>query len=290
MALTRQDIVDALASERAINLQGAPFEVGTAEWEADLIILPVRPAKSRIKLPIDESIEGARIRWGADLVEGGLIKMVDPDKERLVVQILEGRMPTPGATAWVFQNDFLGPLIDMWNGPMAGLAAKRLQQSKDDVEPLQPVKLLPNDYHELRERQVLAVQSTVYRSSIMIGPPGTGKSYTIGAMTSYLLRRFSKGRILVVGPTNVAVDTAMPRALSAMLIAHSRLSVSGNEIAEQPCRPPCARRSVNRDVCAAACWMVARDVVITRAPAWQEEHQLSPNSAPNLLGRAKCGD
>ena len=209
MALTRADIINALTAERAINMQGAPFEVLSAEWEEDLIVLAVKPGKSRNKLPLDEGLEGARIRWGEGLDQGGLIKMVDPDKERIVLQLVEGRMPDAGKTAWVFQNDFLGPLIDMWNGPMAKLAAKRLRQSKEDLEPLQPIKSLPDDYSDLRERQVLAVQGTAHRCSIMIGPPGTGKSYTIGAMTSYLLRRWEKGRVLVVGPTNVAVDTAI---------------------------------------------------------------------------------
>jgi hypothetical protein len=209
MALTRASIVDALTAERAISMQGAPFEVLDADWEENLIVLSVKPGKSRHKLPLDEGLEGARIRWGQVLDEGGLIKMVDPDKERIVLQLIEGRMPEAGKTVWVFQNDFLGPLIDMWNGPMASLAAKRLRQSKDDLDPLQPVKPLPDDYRDLRERQVEAVQSAAYRCSIVIGPPGTGKSYTIGALTSYLLRRFPKGRVLVVGPTNVAVDTAI---------------------------------------------------------------------------------
>lgn len=130
MGLSRTEIIEALTSERALNLQGAPFEVLEAGWEEDLILLSVKRGKSRTKVPIDEGLEGARIRWGAELDQGGLIKMVDPDKERFVVQLCDGRMPIAGTTVWVFQNDFLGPLIDMWNGPMAKLAAQRLKQSK----------------------------------------------------------------------------------------------------------------------------------------------------------------
>lgn len=209
MGLSRTEIIEALTAERGLSLQGAPFEVLEAGWEEDLIVLSVKRGKSRTKVPIDEGLEGARIRWGTELDQGGLIKLVDPDKERFVIQLSEGRMPVGGTTVWVFQNDFLGPLIDMWNGPMAKVAAQRLRQSKQELEPLQPIKPLPGDYADLRERQVLAVQGSAYRCSIVIGPPGTGKSYTIGAMTSYLIRRFEKGRVLVVGPTNVAVDTAI---------------------------------------------------------------------------------
>ena len=209
MGLTRDKIVDALASERALNLQGAAFEILGAEWDDAYIALSVKPARARKKLPLDDGLEGARIRWGRELEFGGIIKFVDTDVDRIVVQPLDGSTPQAGETAWVFLNDFLGPLIDMWNGPMAGLAATRLRQSKEDVDPLQPVRPLPQGFSDLRERQVEAVQNSAYRCSIVIGPPGTGKSYTVGAIATYLLQRFAKARILVVGPTNVAVDTAI---------------------------------------------------------------------------------
>lgn len=209
MALTRDSIVNALADERAINLKGAPFDVVDARWEDSFILLSVKPAKSRNKLPLDDGLEGARIRWGSELELGGVIKFVDADNERIVVEPVEGGPPKSGATVWVYQNDFLGPLIDLWTGPMASKAAKRLKQSKEEVEPLEPVAALPPLFAELRERQAEALQNTAYRCSIMIGPPGTGKSFTVGAMVAHTLLADPTSRILVVGPTNVAVDTAI---------------------------------------------------------------------------------
>tara|TARA_B100000378_G_scaffold167944_3_gene135443 strand:+ start:1228 stop:2976 length:1749 start_codon:yes stop_codon:yes gene_type:complete len=198
-----------LTSERALTLQGAPFTILGAEWADEFITMSMKPGAARKKVPLDEGLEGGRIRWGHELEFGGIIKFVDVDNDRVVVQPLEGAAPKEGETAWVFLNDFLGPLIDMWQGPMAARAAKALQQSKVDLDPIQEVRPLPPDFADLRKRQVEAVQNTAYRCSIVIGPPGTGKSFTIGATAAYLLRRFSKARILVVGPTNVAVDTAI---------------------------------------------------------------------------------
>ena len=209
MSITRQKIIDALTTERAITQQGAAFAVLGADRADAYLLLQIKPARARNKVPLDDGLEGARIRWGRDLEFGGVIKFVDADNDRVIVQPLEGSLPKAGETAWVFQNDFLGPLIDMWQGPMAALAAKRLRQSKEDVNPLQVIAPLPNGFSDLRARQIAAVQNTAYRCSIVIGPPGTGKSYTIGAIAGYLLNRFSKSRILVVGPTNVAVDTAI---------------------------------------------------------------------------------
>lgn len=209
MALTREKIVNALSEERSLNLKGAPFEVLNAGWADAYILLSVKPVKSRYKLPLDDGLEGARVRWGTNLEFGGIIKFVDADRGQIIVEPFGGSFPAPGETIWVYQNDFLGPLIDMWQGPMANRAASRLKQTKDELEPLQPIELLPSLFSDLRERQVEAVQSTAYRCSIVIGPPGTGKSFTIGATVAYLLTQFSKARVLVVGPTNVAVDTAI---------------------------------------------------------------------------------
>ncbi|MEG8052856.1 AAA domain-containing protein [Sphingomonas aerolata] len=209
MGFTRERIIEALTSERALTLQGAPFTVMGAEWADEFIVLSMKPGAARKKVPLDEGLEGGRIRWGRELEFGGVIKFVDVDNDRVVVQPFEGAAPKEGETAWVFLNDFLGPLIEMWQGPMADRAAKALRQSKVDVDPIQEIRPLSPDFADLRKRQVEAVQNTAYRCSIVIGPPGTGKSYTIGAIAAYLLRRFPKARILVVGPTNVAVDTAI---------------------------------------------------------------------------------
>lgn len=209
MKITAGQIVNALSDERAINLKGAPFETLSASWEDAYVLLSVKPVKSRLKIPLDDGLEGARIRWGAELEFGGIIKFVDANRDMVVVQPTGGVLPAPGETVWVYQTDFLGPLIDLWQSPMASRAAMRLKQTKDELEPLQPIEDLPPMFSDLRDRQKSAVQSTAFRCSIVIGPPGTGKSFTIGATVAHLLTRYSKARVLVVGPTNVAVDTAL---------------------------------------------------------------------------------
>lgn len=202
-------IIAAVKAEQDISQKGVCLEVVSAEREDAYLILTVRPAKGRSRIAIDEGLEGVRVKWGAEFEHFGLIKFVDADQDRIVVEALTFNVPTAGSTVWLFPNDFLGPLIDMWSGEMGRRAVKRLRQSHDDKEPLQEVKPLPAAFADLRERQSLAVQNSAYRCSIVIGPPGTGKSYTVGALGAYLLTRFSKSRLLVVGPTNVAVDTAI---------------------------------------------------------------------------------
>lgn len=209
MAITRQSIQTALEAERSLTQKGGGLKVGSVFWEDRYLVLTVKPVKGRNRVTIDEALEGVRVKWGAELEYAGLIKVVDADLERIIVQPATGGIPNLGDMLWLFPEDFLGPLIDMWAGEMGGVAAKRLRQSKEETEPLQEIKPLTSDFDELRDRQKTAVQNSAYRCSIVIGPPGTGKTFTVGALGTYLLRRFSKARILVIGPTNVAVDTAL---------------------------------------------------------------------------------
>lgn len=209
MAITRVAIQGALEAERSFVKKGGRIEVKSADWEDGYLVLVVRSIKGQRRVVIDEALEGVRAKWGDELEAGGLIKLVDSDNDRIAIQVAAGGMPLIGSQVWLFPGDFLGPLIDMWAGEMGTLAAKRLRQTKEETEPLQPILPLGDLFADLRERQIRAVQSSAFRSSIIIGPPGTGKTYTIGALGAYLLKRFPKSRILLLGPTNVAVDTAL---------------------------------------------------------------------------------
>ncbi|WP_024897859.1 DEAD/DEAH box helicase [Brucella rhizosphaerae] len=209
MAISRQSIQTALEAERHLSQRGGCLEIISVFWEEHYLVLSVKPLKGRKSVAIDEALEGVRVKWGAELEYAGLIKVIDADLERIIVLPVTSTQPNVGETLWLFPGDFLGPLIDMWAGEMGKLAAKRLRQSREEAEPLQPIRPLGPDFDALRERQASALQNAAYRCSVVIGPPGTGKTFTIGALGAYLLRRFSNARILLIGPTNVAVDTAL---------------------------------------------------------------------------------
>ena len=138
MAITRVAIQGALEAERSFVQKGGRVEVKSADWEDGYLVLVVRSIKGQRRVVIDEALEGVRAKWGDELEAGGLIKLVDSDNDRIVIQVAAGGMPLIGSQVWLFPGDFLGPLIDMWAGEMGTLAAKRLRQTKEEIEPLQP--------------------------------------------------------------------------------------------------------------------------------------------------------
>jgi len=208
MSINRAAILTALREERDLTQKGICFTAIEVGAEEGYLVVSVRPSRVGRSSAVDEALEGSRVKWGAELDNGGIIKFVDAEQDQLVIAPVRGTMPKTGDLLWVFQNDFLSPLIELWDSPLAAKAKHRLEQSQDPA-PLQEVRDLPAEFADLRTRQKLAVQAIHHRVALVVGPPGTGKSYTIGATAAYLLRRFSKSRLLVLGPTNVAVDNAL---------------------------------------------------------------------------------
>jgi SpoVK/Ycf46/Vps4 family AAA+-type ATPase len=207
VSISSASILAALKREREANQRGLALDVIESSEEDGYYLLTVRPQKGH-RATVDERLEASRVKWGDEFDSAGRVKVVDVDNDRLVIDPARGERPSKGDTIWVFPNDFFTPLIELWEGEDTAIVRKRLAQSHDST-PIQTVQPLPVEFHELRNRQKLAVQAAHHRCSLLVGPPGTGKTHTIGAMASYLLARFPKARIILVGPTNVAVDTAL---------------------------------------------------------------------------------
>lgn len=85
------------------------------------------------------------------------------------------------------------------------------------LEPNEPLagEKPADDRNGLNDRQFAALNRSLgQRVTFVWGPPGTGKTRTIGALVRELVRRGE--RVLVTSHTNVAVDTALIHAIKAL--------------------------------------------------------------------------
>lgn len=82
-----------------------------------------------------------------------------------------------------------------------------------NVKPVSSIEGL-NKEHLNREQMEAINRSLGQQVTFIWGPPGTGKTRTIGALVQELLRR--EERVLVASHTNVAVDTALIRVIEAL--------------------------------------------------------------------------
>src|SRR5215469_5156494 len=67
----------------------------------------------------------------------------------------------------------------------------------------------PHWFPGLRQAQRQAFQLPQYDFSFLLGPPGTGKTSTLGMLMASFLTQFPISRVLLLSTTNVAVDEAL---------------------------------------------------------------------------------
>ena len=209
MAITADKILSALEDERTAAQRGLPFKVLFSRRQGNLVILAVEPMRDgRSSAALDDSLEGSRAVWYGQSSGRGEVVVVDPDRGEFALRFVQGPLPDADERVTLYPQDFITPLIELWQRePTRKKAAAALRRS--EKEPAAETKALPADFSMLRARQEQAVSLPLNRLGLLHGPPGTGKTFTIGGMIAYLLTRFRNAKILVSGPTNTAVDSAL---------------------------------------------------------------------------------
>ena len=209
MAITADKILSALEDERTAAQRGLPFKALSSWRQGNLVILAVEPMRDgRSSSALDDSLEGSRAVWYGQSSGRGEVVVVDPDKGEFALRFVQGPLPGDDERVTLYPQDFITPLIELWQRePTRKKAAAALRRG--EKEPAAETKALPADFSMLRARQEQAVSLPLNRLGLLHGPPGTGKTFTIGGMIAYLLTRFRNAKILVSGPTNTAVDSAL---------------------------------------------------------------------------------
>jgi DNA replication ATP-dependent helicase Dna2 len=156
---------------------------------------------------LDESFEGARAWWPPQ--HSAEILSVVPEDSVLHLRYCTERPPPVGKLLRVYPPLFLEPLRAAWLDPswsakawswMVGLRSSRTTGEPVNVGPFR-------DGLRARQQEAFALPSRDV--GWLWGPPGTGKTYTLGRLlASYALQR-PDTHVLLLGMTNVAVDQAL---------------------------------------------------------------------------------
>lgn len=209
MAITADDIQAALEVERTTSQRGIGFKVASARRQSNLVVLAVEPIREgRAGGALDETLEGSRAVWFGASSGKGEVVVVDPDRGEFTLRFVQGGLPEADERVTLYPQDFITPLIELWR--TAETRKRATSILKRIAKPaIAEAKQLGNAFNALRARQTEAILLPLNRVGLLHGPPGTGKTFTIGATVAYLLCRFPKSKILLTGPTNTAVDAAL---------------------------------------------------------------------------------
>ncbi|MFG6440761.1 DEAD/DEAH box helicase [Roseateles sp. LKC17W] len=213
------DIRAALTAELSATPEYYDFKVLHAERDGTLWRVTLepgyvfaegqRPGAASAQALLDDSLDGAAAWWGSPTKGGASVLAVVVEDDQLVLQNASSPPPPAGHLIRLYPTRFLNAVADAWwDTPWAEAALACLP----DLSAPRPLRggtpLTGEPFRWLRPAQRAALALTGFSSAFLWGPPGTGKTTTLGVLLAEYLDRHPTARVLLLSTTNQAVDLA----------------------------------------------------------------------------------
>ena len=168
-----------------------------------------RPGAASAQALLDDSLDGASAWWGAPTKGGASVLAVLTEDDQLVLQNASSSPPPAGHLIRLYPTRFLSAVAEAWwDMPWAERALACLPDlSAPSARPGAPA-LTGDPFRWLRPGQRAALRLVAHSSAFLWGPPGTGKTTTLGVLLAEFLDREPQARVLLLSTTNQAVDLA----------------------------------------------------------------------------------
>ena len=206
---SQREIIDALEEE--LRVSGGPLKFTVSEVKPDgpaLFKIFINSADSSHGL--DESLEGAAAWWPGPPQGTADVLSVSAEHDQINIRYLSSPPPRKGGQIVLHTPRYLEALRDIWKSPLFAEASLGWLEKVTalNYSPLPDVRSVPG-FPKLRDRQRQAFGLLDREFGFIWGPPGTGKTYTVGAILASYLRQRPQARILLLSTTNWAVDIAL---------------------------------------------------------------------------------
>jgi len=220
--MTLADLRSALNAELSATPEYYDFKVLHAERDGGLWRVTLepgyvfaegqRPGSASAQALLDDSLDGASAWWGAPSKGGASVLAVLAEDDQLVLQNASGPPPPEGHLIRLYPTRFLNAVTNAWwDTPWAEQALACLPDLSSP-QPLnsstQGMALTGEPFRWLRPAQRAALALIQHSSGFLWGPPGTGKTTTLGVLLAEYLDRHPHARVLLLSTTNQAVDQA----------------------------------------------------------------------------------
>lgn len=169
-----------------------------------------RPGAASTQALLDDSLDGAAAWWGAPTKGGASVLAVVVEDDQLVLQNASGPPPPAGHLIRLYPPRFLNAVADAWYDSPWAEAALAALPDLSRPRPLAGAPTLTGEpFRWLRPAQRAALRLVGHSSGFLWGPPGTGKTTTLGVLLAEYLDRQPHARVLLLSTTNQAVDQAL---------------------------------------------------------------------------------
>lgn len=177
-----------------------------------------RPGAASAQALLDDSLDGASAWWGAPVKGGASVLAVVAEDDQLVLQNASSAPPPADHLIRLYPTRFLNAVADAWwDSPWAEQALACLPDlGQPQLAPAGPA-LTGSPFRWLRAAQRQALALVQHSSAFLWGPPGTGKTTTLGVLLAEYLDTRPDARALLLSTTNYAVDLATLAVDKALL-------------------------------------------------------------------------
>jgi len=167
------------------------------------------PGLAAAQALLDDSLDGASAWWGAPQRGAASVLALLPEADQLLLQNASAPPPGEGHLIRLYPPRFLKPLAEAW---WDASWAPRAWDCLPDLAAPETVdaglQLSGAPFRWLRGGQRRALALPRHSSAFLWGPPGTGKTTTLGVMLAEYLEARPQARVLLLSSTNAAVDLA----------------------------------------------------------------------------------
>lgn len=202
------EILEAIQQELLESARFQQFKVAAFGRKGDIWQLTVDPVGS--KSALDESLEGAAAWWKGPPSGSADVLSVIPDTDQINIRFPTSRPPQPGELIRVYPPRYLDALRECWEFSGWGPRCIEWQENlcRCTPEQLRDHECI-QEFPMLRRAQRQAFGLLERPVGFLWGPPGTGKTYTLGAMVARFLFENPQAKVLLFSTTNSAVDQAL---------------------------------------------------------------------------------
>ncbi len=168
-----------------------------------------RPGAASAQALLDDSLDGASAWWGSPAKGGASVLAVVAEDDQLVLQNASSAPPPADHLIRLYPTRFLNAVADAW---WDTAWAERAWACLPDLSRPETVEAGPTltgaPFRWLRTAQRQALGLIGHSSAFLWGPPGTGKTTTLGVLLAEYLDTRPDARVLLLSTTNHAVDLA----------------------------------------------------------------------------------
>ena len=160
---------------------------------------------------LDESLEAAKVWWPEPMKGSADILSVLPEENQITLRYCVTPPPPVDGHLLIYPARYLEKLKEAWSDPVwaskvHGWLQGPFQDATEDPTAV-PRPVLPKV--PLWSSQALSFDLFARHTSYLWGPPGTGKTHTLGYLLAHILLRKPDAKVLLLSTTNSAVDQAL---------------------------------------------------------------------------------